>query len=89
MLIGNIVSTIGLALEMVGVVMLARYGLAAWITPEGHVLRHHGDDMGWKPLPEAKAYADRCLRWLRVGWTLIVCGLVGQAAGLWIPSLWP
>lgn len=86
-LLSDVVSSIGLALDMAGVVMLAKYGLVSNpLTTQGYLLRFEGDDLGLEPLPDEANLARSYVRRARLGWSLVFAGLLGQLVGVWIPS---
>ena len=66
----------GLFLDIIGVIMLFRFGLPADIRRGGTRLF----DMG-NPDLEEKAKAERYDRWALVGLTILIAGFLAQGAG--------
>ena len=66
----------GLLLDIVGVVLIFRFGLPSKIDPEGHifVVAHEKDETEIK-------LASTYLRWGRTGLCLLISGFLLQAAG--------
>jgi hypothetical protein len=71
-------SVAGLVLDVIGAIMLWRYGLPEEISRAGAqalILEQHD--------PAEQARARRYDRWARVGLTLLILGFVLQLVGAW------
>jgi hypothetical protein len=88
MLAADIVASIGLVLDIIGAVMLFRFGLPrAPVDEEGNLFAPAFDFPDIK-LAEVVAYARQQKRGSHIGLGLLVAGFAGQLVAVWLARWW-
>ncbi len=78
----NIVNSLGLFLDIVGVCLIFWFGLPKWIPRDGEPLIIDGGTAGEDPKPKP----DRYTLGNRIGLGLLICGFILQLVSNFIPA---
>jgi len=78
--LAKIINTLGLCMDIIGALLLFRYGLPSELKPGGFIL---GEESPEDERARLK-YNAKIRFWAHVGLTLLIIGFIGQLVASWI-----